>query len=895
MSRFDIKSADGSVTRYSGKLKYHGTYLSPSYVEFTQICSDTPIAFAIGDYVDYDRTGKNVRYRLYSLAMPKRNAGNGSHGESFTYSNVQLFNESKILEFAPCRDLAYVDSQPYFSSKSDFAVFITVADLGVRIQENLNRYEGADRWRVRVQSGLEGYNETEARNVSISGSCLNALSAIYDTWAGLGWVFDYEEDPIDEELHPTIIIGGTNKRTSANTTNRYEYGSGLVSLKKSISNAEEFSTRLRVFGSTRNMPTNWYSRRTDIYNAGGTFIPNLMLPFTHDGEDVWGKTDNKYDANKAYFEDAAAIAKYGLIEKSVYFDGSSNSEIYPSIEGVTIAELKTAKTAAGKTEAGKPDFFPQSSTGTTRIDTIAAVTDPITDNGDIGQGDSPYIEDITQGVTFDEDMTAKDGHFFTFDFTLSSHTYTHGGSVVISITPMLLTFIQHTHGLVDSIEYAVSYNDKTSDWKFAKGGEAVSADAQKIVFSEPIAVGSYDDVVTGEVSILIRIKIYNTQASATTIVNLSSLDDTTATFRMRPALKDRFQIRIPQIGFDMATAVGTPSLSMKSGMCAGREFFVTGTQYESDTDTWLITLNRTEDSSLNKKFPNTGSNIAIGDTFVILGVSMPEEYIEIASDRLYAAGKELFDKNKTPIPTYEPQLDSKYILEQIEDNPDDDTYVLREGKYMNLLDDHLTANTDEYVIIDTLTISEDDSNIPTYAVTLRDLKSISFARGVETAIRGINVSISNLANAGAGVTEAERRRWNYTSENYATKTDIQSKAGNDQIASDITATMTTGTATFTVTGLTLNASAISHTRYAVKFASKVTEVDSNGLCYLSLGGLSKPVYFEGGTASVTNTWQAGDVLDVWYQSGQWHVAKMEYPHLSYEVWGTINKIVKPNN
>lgn len=135
----------------------------------------------------------------------------------------------------------------------------------------------------------------------------------------------------------------------------------------------------------------------------------------------------------------------------------------------------------------------------------------------------------------------------------------------------------------------------------------------------------------------------------------------------------------------------------------------------------------------------------------------------------------------------------------------------------------------------------------------------------------------------------------HASSTYATKTDIQSKAGNDQIASDITASNTGHADTFAVEGVTLNASTLSHCRYVITFTQAPSQTDGYGRVNLTLGGFTLPIVYEGGYASLTNKWQEGDTMDVWYQSGAWHLQRANYPHLSYEVWGTIEKISNPYN
>ena len=132
MARFEIISKDGESVRYKGKPKYVGTYLKPSYLEFSEISSPTPINWEVGDYVDYPRTG--MRYRLYSIPQPSKNARRDSYGGAFTYSNVQLYAATKELEIAPFKDLVIEDNFIHFSTSPDVATFEDIHGIADRIQ-----------------------------------------------------------------------------------------------------------------------------------------------------------------------------------------------------------------------------------------------------------------------------------------------------------------------------------------------------------------------------------------------------------------------------------------------------------------------------------------------------------------------------------------------------------------------------------------------------------------------------------------------------------------------------------------------------------------------------------------------------------------------------------------
>ena len=97
-----------------------------------------------------------------------------------------------------------------------------------------------------------------------------------------------------------------------------------------------------------------------------------MLPI-----EKWGKTNGLPDASKAYLQaDDSIIEKYGLIPRTVYFDGSQNEEIYPSIVGLTERRVRQAMINAG--QSSSPNLPPDRDV---RLDVVASV-DFTKDSGD---------------------------------------------------------------------------------------------------------------------------------------------------------------------------------------------------------------------------------------------------------------------------------------------------------------------------------------------------------------------------------------------------------------------------------------------------------------------------------------------------------------------------------
>ena len=565
--------------RYEGKPTYHGSYLRSGYLEYQVASSPSPTEWHNGDYVRYSRTGRV--YKMYSVPQTERQAATSRSGESFAYRNVQFYDAVKELELVPFRDYIKESNEFFFSSRQDVATTEPLSGIVDRINANLADYYGEGVWNIAVADNIPpSYEITEAKDVTVSGNCLDALNAVYEAWHELGWAFSIVEGV------NTITVGYPNVSpdTTGNRTNQFSYGNGLTALKRSTSGLEEFCTRMRVFGTERNMPNRYYNNK-DIYDAASVYIPNLMIPLEH-----WGTTDDKPDASKAYIEDADKIEEYGLITKDVYFDGSNGKEeVFPSIENQTISMVKAVKTALGKTGAGYPDYFPQSESGTDRIDEI-----------------------------------------------------------ISAIVPS---------------------------------------------------------------------------------------DNTTGSFT----------VKIRQIGFDISKCKATDgaTISFKSGMCAGRDFGITGAAYNASDDTWTLTCHRTQDNSTSDVYPNTRFPLAAGDRFVILGIEMPEEYVLVQAERLYTLGTELFNKASSHKNSYEPAIDSKKVCENIASNPGDDSYILLEGKYMPLYDADIIGTEDHTaeILIAELTISESEAEIATYRVTLSDKVNISntLTGMIESAVQSVSI------------------------------------------------------------------------------------------------------------------------------------------------------------
>lgn len=764
MARFDIISKDENAIRYSGKPRYSGSYLKPSFLEFTEIASPTPIAWEVGDYVDYPRTG--MRYRLYSIPQPSKNARKGSYGGAFTYSNVQFHAATKELEIALFRDLVANDNNIHFSTSPDVATYENVEGIARRIQTCMDHFYPG-RWEIRMAE-FDAVADAEviekiatAKDFAMSGgTCLDALSKIYELWEEIGWVHTHENGK------EVITIGYANKRIGANTTDAYLYGkgNGLTAIKKSQTNKDEFATRLYVYGSERNLPHRYYNGK-DILNAESVDIRNLMLPL-----DKWGTTDGLPDARKAYLENAEAVAKYGVIPKTHYFDSDdAGADIYPSIEGMTVGQLRKVLADMDDTKySPSASIYPNDSE---RVDEIWA---------------APRV--------MDDGVLKKDGKEHDMDYgwylfakTTPETTIPRGTAEKIAVVEnyIIRDLNVDAQGIIRAKITFTSdktctiaddgYDSVSGVLTLANSLESPSIEEEMgftFVLNEdgvwegrlPKVIANYDNASYVRYVAFATMSVYVTpkKALASDVTASVNISDGYVTFIADQLFDKTFQLTLKQIGFDInerATMGEGKVISMKNGMCAGRNFVISECRYVANTDKWVLTCRRQQDDTLGMLFPNKDYQIATDDQFVLLDIALPEVYIRANQERLLSEGEKLLAKASRIQNHYEPMIDAKVMIES--------GRTLREGMFMEISDEDVIDNGTDYILIDTLSIYEDESAIPTYKVTLREKRKVTY--------KGTPSATSETSTKSYG--EEQTTEVDIDLSDYATKDYVDSKAG----------------------------------------------------------------------------------------------------------------------
>ena len=229
-----------------------------------------------------------------------------------------------------------------------------------------------------------------------------------------------------------------------------------------------------------------------------------------------------------------------------------------------------------------------------------------------------------------------------------------------------------------------------------------------------------------------------------------------------------FSIKLKkEIDFDindlLKNSTEQPYIAMKDGMCSGRQFKIAAARKQKD-GSWELTCERVIDESLNLYFPYNDYQIKPNDHFVLIGLPLPDSYVEAASTRLLKYALAFLDKNDYTRYIYSPKIDEVYMQRQ-HDNAVADTSgntvsfhdTIKEGDILQFEDSDL--HIDGKVTIDQLTIRENEDKIPTYEVTLREDKSVGTIQKIQEKINSLESGNGgNFSNGDGGITIPQLQR-----------------------------------------------------------------------------------------------------------------------------------------
>lgn len=727
MAVYNIYHKDGSQLKDSnGKgitvhsIEYNGTWMGECFVTVT-FENEAPISFSIGDYIEYRGERFEINYDPGKIKC----ASKDSYGGAFKYDSVKFNALSDELVRCDMLDLVLYDNQLHYTALPQFSFYVeSLDDLLDRIQANLDELYGKASWKLYSRNkqrsiqrgGLESewnsiYGEGTADNVIDSTSISISDQTCWDALSLVNSQFD-----INFIIRNRNVYVGT---AGMPTTNIFKYGrgEGLYEIEQNSESDQMIVTRLRAYGSNRNLPNHYYA------DLGG--IPFLNIT----GDYHEGSTDNGLSV---MMEDST----YAGMFTDIISDNGSNMKhcrIRGSIDGYEFdGTLELVKKDATKS--------------TTRL--------------------------IAEGKEVCDAIKAKiDAGIVEVDFTRGANKSKFDGNRInyVSNLPnnmacdrlMLPGFPNKTLK-----EWWDAQTAEKKAWLNPSGKEHIfsneiyrpyvdSLNIEKIGVRPSSVFFDQDDKVNGIVEIYPTIEEMEVDGVRIDEIYTGTNVEDDGRFGDGETVANVDIYLSPKINFDIRGLMQDDfTIHMKDGMCAGREFKIAGCTKQND-GSWRLTIERKPDDSLNLYFPYKDFQIKKGDHFVLSGIELPDAYVEAASEKLLKYCIAYLDKNDYTRYVYQPKVDEIFMARQHDKAMADSTgltkslyLTLKEGDIMLFKDDDL--GIDAEITIDQLTIKEEDGKIPTYEITLREEKEVGTIQKIQNQISSITNGNGGSFSGGTG-------------------------------------------------------------------------------------------------------------------------------------------------
>lgn len=363
------------------KVEYHGKLMDERYVT-VDIDSPVRLDLTAGDYMIY----RGDKFTLRDSSEIEKCARPQSYGGAFIYKDLKLVAQSwQELYDTEMTDYVYHDNDMHYTGLGTFSFYMTkVSDMGYRVQAVMDNKYGAGKWVVMIGGVALTDNYTDvavddAKSISISSgtSVKDTLNMLWTEW---GYYYKVSSSIVNNELvHYVDLCPSTGttlplyygkKRTEVVAGQSKEVG-GLVKIVRKINTNVEICTRVRAYGSERNLPYHWYNNKygdqTNPYDPlRSMYIPQLMLPhialyYDEDGNycdadgDLYEQGDDAVvnpnnpiypwsSPNDVVLENVVTSALFGKRDKEVHWNSEDMGEIFPSMKGMKANDVTGLQT-----------------------------------------------------------------------------------------------------------------------------------------------------------------------------------------------------------------------------------------------------------------------------------------------------------------------------------------------------------------------------------------------------------------------------------------------------------------------------------------------------------------------------------------------------------------------
>jgi hypothetical protein len=740
MSTWNIYHKDGSKLTdvNEEQITVHGLEYSDSWMGecFVNINfkHEVPINFQIGDYIVY----RGERFELNYEPGKDKQARPDTYGEGFVYDSVKFNALQDELARAEFLDVVLNDNELHYTALPKFPFYVqTLDDLLDRIQANLDEQIGAGLWKIysrnmerSVQRGClasdwlsmygEGTRDNVIESMSItvdSQTCWQALALVNEKW------------DINFIVRGRNIYVGTTG-IQANHIFKYGLGNGLYEIVQNADSDQSVVTRLRAYGSEKNLPSHYYADLGVKYVANITKVvtasTNVELELDIDYIETYFKNPRKYIVSGETGEQSS-----GWVLK-VTFDFKTEITGYVTKKYNTnkcrfYSEYKGTQVDSGDEESRENlnTFIAQVKAGNTKMYITSGLN-----NKNVPSSMKEYAENLPNNMSINRLMLPGFPHVSLSDFYDS---LTDEEKKYVNPTGKQHRFSTDPHRpYIDSINI------------------------DQIGLRSASQFFDTDDKTNGVVEIYPTIEEMVIGGVRVDEIDEGVAPDDDGRFGDNETVKNVDIYLKKAIDFDINDLKDDDfSISMKDGMCGGRTFKVASSTKVDGR--WRLTIERIKDDALELWFPYKDYPIKKGDHFVLTGITLPDSYVNAASLKLLKYAIAFIDKNDYTRYVYQPKVDEIFMARQ-HDLAENDTTggikslhdTLKAGDLMEFEDTDLRIGG--VISIDQLTIKEEDGKIPTYDITLREDKEVGTIQKIQQQISSLQ---SGNGGTGAGLTTTQ--------------------------------------------------------------------------------------------------------------------------------------------
>ena len=740
MSTWNIYHKDGSkLTNVNGEqitvhgLEYSDSWMGECFVTIN-FKHEVPINFQIGDYIVY----RGERFELNYEPGKDKQARPDTYGEGFVYDSVKFNALQDELARAEFLDVVLNDNELHYTALPKFPFYVqTLDDLLDRIQENLDEQIGKGLWKIysrnmerSVQRGCLASDWLSMYGEGTKDNVIESMSITIDSktcWEALALV--------NEKWDVNFIVRGRNiyvgtAGVKAEHMFKYGLGEGLYEIVQNADSEQNIITRLRAYGSEKNLPSHYYADLGVKYVANITKVvgasTNVELELDVDYIETYFKNKRKYVVSGESQEQSSGWVLQVTFDFQTVITGYV-TQVYNSGKCRFYSELKGAQIDTGDEESKEKldTFIAQVKAGNTKMYITSGLNKKV-----IPSSMKEYAENLPNNMSINRLMLPGFPHVSLSDFydSLTDEEKKY-------VNP---TGKQHRFSTDPYRPYIDSVN------------------IEQIGLRSASQFFDTDDKTNGVIEIYPTIEEMEIGGVRVDEIDEGVAPDDDGRFNDNENVKNVDIYLSKAVDFDINDLKDDDfSISMKDGMCGGRTFKVASSTKVDGR--WRLTIERIKDDALELWFPYKDYPIKKGDHFVLTGITLPDSYVNAASLKLLKYAIALIDKNDYTRYVYQPKVDEIFMARQ-HDLAEEDTTgtikslhdTLKAGDLMEFEDTDLRIGGT--ISIDQLIIKEDDGKIPTYDITLREDKEVGTIKKIQQQISSLQ---SGNGGTGAGLTTTQ--------------------------------------------------------------------------------------------------------------------------------------------